>query len=485
MSTPSTAPRAAPTADTDQRRNSATNALGAAVLGFFVITFDAFVVNVALPAIHDDLGGGISGLQWVLDGYTLMFAALLLSAGAISDRVGAHRAFARGMTVFVLASAACGLAPNLGVLIAARLVQGVGAAAIMPASLSVIREAFPDSARRARAIAVWTIAGSVAATLGPILGGAFSLADWRLIFFINLPIGATALVLLSRAPRSPRRDRPIDLTGLISAGLAMGGLTYGAIEAGARGFSAPEVLAAFAIAAIALAVFATAQARGTHPMVPPSLLRSRPVLIASGSGFAFTAGLSGTIFISSLYLQQQRHLSALAVGLMFVPMTFLSAFLSVPTTRLAERFGPKAPIVGGLTLMGAGLAMLAALPASAPLWLTALGLIPVGICGPLAMQPTTAVLLDSVPAHSSGVASGVFNTCRQIGGALAVAVFGALLSRSSTVLNGLRISLVIAMVLALTAAAANLLLTDPLRPHLVPLAGPARTQNPIISAHEE
>ena len=456
MPTSSTSPRAVPTAGTDQRRNTATAALGAAVLGFFVVTFDAFVASIALPAIHADLGGGISGLQWVLDGYTLMFAALLLSAGAISDRAGAHRAYARGMTVFVLASAACGLAPNLGVLIAARLVQGAGAATILPASLSLIREAFPDPARRARAIAVWTIAGSVAATLGPILGGALSLTDWRLIFFINLPIGATALTLLGRAPRSPRRDTTIDATGLISAGLAMGGLTYGAIEAGARGFDAPEVLAAFAVAVLALAVFATTQIRGTHPMLPPGLIRSRAVLIAAGSGFAFNAALSGTIFMSSLYLQQERHLSALSTGLMFVPMTLLSAFLSVPTTRLAERFGQRVPIAGGLTLMGVGLGVLAALPASAPLWLTALGLIPVGICGPLAMQPTTAVLLESVPAHWSGVAGGVFNTSRQIGGALAVAVFGALLAGSPTVLHGLRVSLLIAMVLALGAAVPNL-----------------------------
>jgi MFS transporter, DHA2 family, methylenomycin A resistance protein len=460
MSTPSTAPHAAPTG-TGQRQGPATAALGAAVLGFFVITFDALVVTVALPAIHADLGGGISGLQWVLDGYTLMFAALLLSTGAISDRTGAHRAYARGMAVFVVASAACGLAPNLAVLIAARLLQGAGAATILPASLSVIREAFPDPARRTRAIAVWTIAGSIAATLGPVLGGALSLADWRLIFFINLPIGITALILISRAPRSPRRDTPIDLTGLITAVLAMGGLTYGAIEAGARGFGAAEVLAAFATTALALGAFATAQTRGRHPMLPPGLLRTPAVLIASGSGFAFTSGLSGTVFIASLYLQQERHLSALSAGLMFVPMTFLSAFLSVPTTHLAERFGPKVPIVSGLTLMGAGLGMLAVLPASAPLWLTALGLIPVGICGPLAMQPTTAVLLESVPAHQSGIAGGVFNTSRQIGGALAVAVFGALLARSPTILQGLRISLLIAMTLALAAAASNLLLTDP------------------------
>ena len=169
------------------------------------------------PRSRHDLGGGISGLQWVLDGYTLMFAALLLSAGAVSDRAGARRAYARGMTVFVLASAACGLAPNLGVLVAARLRPG-GGRRDDPARLAQRDpRGVPRPGRRARAIGVWTIAGSVAATLGPILGGALSLADWRLIFFINLPIGATALILLSRAPRSPRRDTPFDLTGLITA----------------------------------------------------------------------------------------------------------------------------------------------------------------------------------------------------------------------------------------------------------------------------
>jgi len=453
---------APPTTRGDLRSGSATATLVAAVLGFFVITLDALVVAVALPDIRDDLGGGIAGLQWVIDGYTLLFAALLLFAGSLTDRVGARRAFGTGMAVFVAASAACGLAPNLAVLIVARQVQGTGAALMMPSSLTLIRQAYPDPAARGRAIAWWTISGSVAAAAGPVSGGALSLASWRMIFFINLPVGVVALVLLARAARSPRRDVPVDWTGQLAAMVAMGGLTYGMIEAGADGFGPPKT--ALVVAVVALVVFAVAQARGRHPMVPPELVRSRTMLIASGSGFAFLAGLSGTVFVFSLYLQQHRGLSSLDTGLVFLPMTALSAVLGVPTARLTEKFGPRLPIVGGLFLMGVSLTVLATLPASAPVWLLALILIPVGCCGPLAMQPTTAVLLEHVPAHHSGVASGVFNTSRQLGAALAIAVFGALLANHTNLLPGLRTSLTIAAALAFAAAAANLRISAPPRP---------------------
>lgn len=425
------------------------------MLGFFVITLDAMVVNVALPAIRNDLGGGMTGLQWVMDGYTLMFAALLLSAGALSDRIGARRAFGAGLAVFVLASAACGLAPNLAVLIGARLIQGGGAAAMMSASLTLIREAYTDPIQRGRAIALWTIGGSVAAAAGPVAGGALNLISWRVIFFINLPVGCIALLLLAHVAHSPRRTAPLDLLGQVSAVIAMGALTFGVIEAGAHGFGAPNVAVALAIAVVALAVFLVAQARGRHPMVPLELLCNRTMVISSGTGFAFVAGLYGMTFVYSLYLQEQRGLSSLATGMVFVPMTALSAVVAPIAARLAERFGPRVPIVGGMVLMSAGLGCLSALPASAPVWLLSLVMIPVGICGPLAMAPTTAVLLHSVPAHRSGIASGLFNTSRQIGGALAVAVFGALIADRAGALHGLRVSMLIAAVATLTAAAAN------------------------------
>jgi DHA2 family methylenomycin A resistance protein-like MFS transporter len=218
---------------------SAVPALAAAVLGFFVVTLDAVVVNVALPSIRRDLGAGMTGLQWVVDGYTLLFAALLLSAGALSDRVGARRAVAAGLAVFVVASAACGLAPSLGALVVARFVQGAAAAVMMPASMALIGQAYPDPVQRARAVAVWAMGGALASSAGPVLGGLLTLVTWRMIFCVNLPVGAVALLLLARTARSPQRTVPFDGVGQGTAVLAMGGLTYGAIEAGAAGFTAP------------------------------------------------------------------------------------------------------------------------------------------------------------------------------------------------------------------------------------------------------
>ncbi|MFI5963886.1 MFS transporter [Streptomyces asoensis] len=428
--------------------------LAAAVLGFFVITLDATIVNVALPSIRAALGGGITGLEWVVDAYTLMFAALLLSAGAVSDRVGARKAFAGGLSLFVVASAVCGLAPSLGVLIGARLVQGVGAAVTMPTSMALVRQAFPDPARRARAVGVWAMGGAVAAAAGPVLGGVLSLASWRMIFWINLPVGVLTLALLARTPRSPIRPAPFDPIGQITAVLAMGGLTFGAIEAGAAGFTAPRVLAALGVAVVALAAFVTAQAKVARPMVPLTLFRSPTVVAATGIGFAFMVGFYGLPFVFSLSFQQQHGLSALGAGVAFLPMMLLSAVLTPFAARIADRTGPRVPVLVGLVLMAAGSIALAAVPASVPVWVTALLLVPVGLAGPLVMPPTTASLLDHVPAEQTGTAGGVFHTSRQIGGALAVAVFGALLSAPAGFAHGLRVSLLLAAAVALLAAAA-------------------------------
>jgi len=433
--------------------------LAAALLGFFVVTLDAVIVNVALPDIRKELAGGMSGLQWVVDGYTLMFAALLLSAGSLSDRLGARRASGAGMVLFVLASAACGLAPTLPALVAARLLQGAAAAVLMPASMALVSHAYPDPARRARALGLWAMGGAAASTSGPLLGGVLTAVSWRLIFFVNVPAGAAALVLLACAARSPRHTVPFDWAGQAAAVAAMGALTYGAIEAGAAGITAPKVLAAFAVAVAALAVFGLLQAQGRHPMLPLSLFRSRTVGVSVVIGFAFMVGYYGLPFVMSLYLQQLRGLSALGAGVTFVPMMVVGGALNPFTARLAERFGARVLIVCGLLSMMAGLVVIGLLPATAPVALLSALMILVGLAGPLVMPPVMALLLHAVPARRAGVASGVFNTSRQVGGALAVAVFGALLASRVTFLHGLQVSLLIAagVVLAAAAAAASAL----------------------------
>ncbi|MDU9000234.1 MFS transporter [Streptomyces mirabilis] len=434
-------------------------ALAAAVLGFFVITLDALVVNVALPSIQDDLGGGVTGLQWVMDGYTLMFAALLLSSGALSDRIGARQAYAAGFALFIAASAACGCAPTLGVLIGARLLQGLGAAVMLPASMALIREAYPDQVERARAISIWAMGGAVASAAGPVLGGFLTLLSWRAIFFINLPVGLVALLLFTRIARSPRREAPLDRTGQIAAVVAMGGLTYGVIEAGADGVGAPRVLIALGLAIVALIVFLTSQARGRHPMVPLDLFRSRGVVVPLLGGFAFTVGFYGLVFLLSLYFQELRGLSSSATGLAFLPMTVVTAFMNLVAARAAERFGARVPIAVGLFLMAVGLMVLCVVPQSTPVRLMAVLLVPVGAGGALAVPALTAVLLDNVPAERAGTASGVLNTFRQLGGALAVAVYGALIT--TDFLHGMRVGLTISTVLLLVMAAAALTLKRP------------------------
>jgi MFS transporter, DHA2 family, methylenomycin A resistance protein len=433
-------------------------ALMVAMLGFAVVALDAQITNVALPAIREHLGGGLSGLQWVVTGYTLMFSALLLFGGSVADRVGSKSSYRAGMAVFVLASLLCGLAPSLPVLIEARLVQGIGAALVTPTSLSLIREAFEDAQERAKAIALWAVGGSVAAAAGPLLGGLLVQADWRLIFFINVPIGAVALAALTRAAASPRRPARFDVPGQVVAVLALGGLTYGCIEGGSTGFGTAPVIAAFVVAVAAFAAFLAVQARSSHPMVPLVLFRSRPVAVTLAVAFLTMAGFYGMVFLQSLYFQQQRGHSALITGLLFLPMTALVAVLSYLAPRIAGGFGRLMPIVTGQLSMAGGLLVLALLPANAPVLLVALVMVFVGGGGGLTVPPIAALIFDSAPAALAGTASGVLNTFRQLGGSLGVAVFGAVVDASASFTDGLRADFTATAVLIGIAALLSLAL---------------------------
>jgi len=421
-----------------------------ALLGFFMISLDATAVTVALPAIGRTFGGTTAGLQWVVDGYTVPFAALLISAGAVSDRAGAKRVFGCGLAVFTAASAACGLAPWLVFLIGARVVQGGAAAVMLPASLALVRHAYADPAARARAVATWSAGAAAGIGAGPVIGGALtSAADWRAIFFVNVPVGLVALVLIARAPASPRRSVPLDLAGQATAIVTLAALAFGVIAGGASGFGRPLVVAALALAVLGGAAFVLAETRAAHPMVPLSMFRSSVVTACVAIGFAINAAFYGIAFVLSLYFQRVLGEPPVTAGLMFLPMTALLTAANLLSARVAARYGHHVPVRAGLLV--SALAMLA-LAFSHGVVLVAVVLVPVGTGLGFALPSVIFVLLEAIPAAQAGLAGGLLNASRQTGGALAVALYGALVSGSF--LAGMRVSMLISAALLLTAAAA-------------------------------
>ncbi len=427
-----------------------------ASMGFFLITLDISIVNVALARIRAELGGGTVGQQWIIDGYTLLFAALLLSAGNLADRIGAKKAMAVGIVVFGLTSAACAWAPSAGLLIAARCAQGAGAAIMLPASMALVREAFPNPARRARALGVWAVGGAVAGLVGQPLGGLLTTVDWRWVFLINLPVCAGMLVFLSLVATSPTRPAPFDWAGQLLAVLGLSALVYGLIEGGHAGFGSLPVLLALTVALVALVGFVLVQSRIRHPMMPLDLFRAGGFRLALPVGFAFMVGNYGNVFVISLFLQQELGLSPLHAGLVFLPSAFFAIVANLASGPVTNRYGPRLPVVAGLSSMALGLtALLLVAPLGHPVAI-AVCVIPIGAGGALAMPSVTGVVLDGVPAARAGPASAVFNTFRQVGGAVAIAVFGALIADPDQVVTGLRLSLGIAAVLLALAAVSSL-----------------------------
>ncbi|NQX28964.1 MFS transporter [Microbacteriaceae bacterium VKM Ac-2854] len=422
--------------------------------GFFLITLDILIVNVALTSIGSELDGSTSDLQWVIDSYTLMFASLLLLAGNLSDRLGAKRAFGVGIVVFLIASLACAVAASVGLLIAARALQGAGAAVMLPASMALIREAFPDGRRRAHALGIWAVGGAVAGAVGPVLGGALTTWDWRLVFGINLPVCVLMLILLRAVARSQARSSPFDWAGQAASIVALVALVFGLIEGGSLGFDSPMVIGSMILAVIAIAVFLRIQARGAHPMMPLDLFRSGGMRISLAVGFAFMVSNFGTVFVLSLFLQQYLGLSPLVAGLVFLPSAAFSIVGNIVSGSLANRFGARGPIVFGLLTMLVGLiGNILTAPLGSPL-LVGLFACFTGAGGAVAMPPVTSVVLAAVPASRAGTASAVFNTFRQVGGAVAIAVFGSFIAERSGFVPGLQLSFIIAAALVLATAIA-------------------------------
>jgi DHA2 family methylenomycin A resistance protein-like MFS transporter len=441
-------------ASTTTATTRAGRTLALASLGFFLITLDILIVNVALTRIGRDLGGSTSGLQWVIDAYTLMFASLLLFAGNLSDRIGAKKALGWGIAGFLVASIGCAVAPSLGVLIAARVVQGSAAAIMLPASMALIREAYQDAKERAHALGIWAVGGAVAGAVGPVLGGALTTLDWRLVFAINLPVCVIVLVLLRSVQKSAARPTPFDWGGQIAALATLGGLVLGLIEGGSLGFTSPLVIGAFVVGAAGVVVFLVIQGRIRHPMMPLPLFRPRGMRIALLVGFAFMVGNFGTVFVNSLYLQQHLGMTPLLAGLVFLPSAAFAVTGNIISGTLANRYGARVPVVFGLLTMVAGLVILVlTAPLGSP-WPILVGSIFTGAGGSVAMPPVTSVVLASVPAERSGTASAVFNTFRQVGGAVAIAVFGVLIADRTHFVAGMQTSFIVAGTVILAAAIA-------------------------------
>jgi DHA2 family methylenomycin A resistance protein-like MFS transporter len=405
--------------------------LTAICLGFLMITLDATIVNVALGAIGNDLGGTVSTAQWIVNGYTLAFAALLLSAGALADRLGLRTGFLVGLAVFALGSAACAGATSLAELIVARVVQGAGAAALMPCSLALIAHMFPDSGDRRRALALWGGASGIGLASGPVLGGILTASlGWRAIFLVNVPIAAAAAVLLRRhVEETPRHRQPLDLPGQIIATSGLAALTGGFIIAGSRGWDGRLTLALLAAGVASAAAFALVERAVKDPMVDPVLFRERTFSVAVALGVIFNFCLYGSIFCLAIDLHRARGLDALDTGLALLPMTIVTGVMAFLSGRLVGRIGEWPAIVVGLSA-GAGGALLISLTPTRGVTILILSSLPVGVTA-LAMPAMTALAMGHAPPERLGLASGVFNAARQTGGALGVAVLGALLTSGS------------------------------------------------------
>jgi DHA2 family methylenomycin A resistance protein-like MFS transporter len=403
--------------------------LVAVCLGFFMIQVDATVVNVALPAIGRDVGGSFGGLQWVLDSYTLVLAAAMLGAGSLADRLGARRVFEFGLIVFTLGSAACAAAPDLVLLICARTLQGAGAAALLPCSLALTVHEFSAGPARSRALGVWGGMGSLGMVCGPLIGGfAVGLVSWRLVFLINIPAGMLAMALVRRfvSETSLVGGGRFDLAGLVLGTLGLGAAAGGFIEAGQLGWSALLPVGLLAGAGVGSVAFVWAERRAARPLVPLGLLRSRPFTAAVGVGFLFNFCFYGALFCLSLYLQRTRGESALASGLLLLPLMVVVTLGALASGRLTVRCGPRLPMVAGLALaaVGAGLLSVLGPGASLPVVLAASSVL--GLCA-LAMPAMTSVAVGALGDAQAGLASGVLNAARQSGGALGIAVLGSLL----------------------------------------------------------
>jgi EmrB/QacA subfamily drug resistance transporter len=448
----------------------------AMVLGSGIAMLDATVVSIALPSIDRDFHGGVDTLQWVVTGYALTLAAFLLLGGSLGDRYGRKRIFSIGVVWFAASSALCGIAPSAGLLIAARVLQGIGGALLAPASLAILQASFrPDD--RARTIGAWSGLSGVAAAAGPLIGGyLIAIGSWRWVFAINLPLALAVLVITARhvpESRDPATSGRVDSVGAALAVVFLAGLTYGLIEGPTRGWGSPAVVACLVVALLAAPAFLVVEHRRARPMLPLGLFRSRQFSGANAVTFVVYGALGGALFLVPIELQIVKGYSPLESGVALLPLTLVMLALSARSGALSARIGPRLQMTAGPLVVGTGLALLTQATGSGSYWsdvFPAVLLFAIGLA--ITVAPLTATAMGAAPAENSGVASAVNNVVARAGGLLAVAVLpllagltGTAALHAGTLAGGFRTAMLIsAVVSAAGGLLAALTIRNPARP---------------------
>lgn len=418
--------------------------LAATSISYIVVLLDASIVNVALAHIATSFSTDIAGLQWVVSAYTLSFASLLLTGGALGDRLVARDVYLAGLALFTLASALCGIAPSLIVLVGARTLQGIGAAMLVPCSLKLIHHACPDARERASAIGIWVGCGGVAMAAGPLIGGVLIHAfGWRSIFFASVPAGLIGMSLtyhIARDETSPHM-RHLDLAGQVTAMLALGTLIAVLIEGPHLGWQSMPVLTGFAISVSAAFAFLMIENQRSEPMFPLSFFRNdiftASTVVSMASAFVFY----GLLFVFSLYYQQVRGYSPLQAGLAFLPMTAMVAIGSMTSHRLVQAIGSRGSMCMAFGAYAVGSLGMWSCTATSPYWAAVLPLLAIGLASGFVSPAATAPAMGTVAGGQAGIAAAVLNSARQTGAALGVAIFGALIATLHPFVRGMHAAL--------------------------------------------
>jgi EmrB/QacA subfamily drug resistance transporter len=435
--------------------------LAAVSFGLFMIMLDNTVVNVALPAIQRDLGADLSELQWVVTGYALTFAALMLIGGKVADAYGRRLIFVVGIAVFTLASLWCGLAGSGSELIAARVLQGVGAALMNPATLSIIAATFPPR-QRGTAIGIWAGVSALALAIGPLTGGLITEhLDWSWIFFVNVPIGIVAIAasfLFIDESRDETHAR-LDLPGLAASGVGLFALTYALIEANTYGWGSTRILGAFALAGVALLAFVLLERYQRDPMLPLELFRNGTYSGANLVTLLVALAMFGIFFFLSLYMQNILGYSAVETGAAFLPLTILIILIAPIAGKTSDRFGSRGLMTAGMILIAVQLLYFSRLGLDASFWNLLPGFLLGGVGMALTMTPSAAAATRSVSVDKAGVGSAVLNASRQVGGSIGIAVMGAIVAHQAAgertpqaFVDGFQSALLVASVVAAVGA---------------------------------